>query len=276
METGIYYALRFFDWHADKPELTDNNFYCRHYTHNEYVCMYGENKLLPFGVKVGAAYIGETFNPATVDMKFICHESGGEIGITPALSGWVQTDVEDGVCIHYTAEDDFTPDDPIPFGIYHIELEFTLGATTHKFYSDTFRYIGTGDVVHIKYRNNTPLGDMIFPTAGSSTPPNDFFGEFYVETTIGRPEYPIQEEAEDDQEGDTHLLFQRYDKQKVIKFDGVESLVDACSVLRLMDEVYVNGTRVYDVFVDIRWEEDRECIAVIIITFSTNKILKIF
>ena len=121
-------------------------------------------------------------------------------------------------------------------------------------------------MVHFKYKNSEPLGDLIFP---------DFFWiEFYVDTTIDRPTYPIQEETREDEEGDVHKIFQRWEKQHTVRFMGVESLVDACSILPLMDEVYINGQRVYDLFVDTVWEEETECLAQITITFYNKKIIK--
>lgn len=121
-------------------------------------------------------------------------------------------------------------------------------------------------MVHFKYRNTDTLGDLVFPT--------NFWIEFYVDTTIDRPSYPIQEETREDQEGDVHKIFQRWEKQYTVRFKGVESLVDACSILPLMDEVYVDDVRVYDITVDTVWEEETECLADITITFLNNKIIK--
>ena len=121
-------------------------------------------------------------------------------------------------------------------------------------------------MVHFKYRNTEPLGDLIFPA--------NFWIEFYVDTTIDRPSYPIQEETREDQEGDVHKIFQRWEKQYTVSFMGVESLVDACSIIPLMDEVYVNGVRVYDIFVETIWDEETECLANITITYLQKKIIK--
>jgi len=121
-------------------------------------------------------------------------------------------------------------------------------------------------MVHFKYKNNSPLGDMIFP--------DGFWSEFYVETTVDRPEYPVIVESEEDQEGDMHELFQRWEKRYTVKFLAVESLCDTCSMLRLMDEVYINGHRVYDIIVESLWTEEHECLADVNITFLTRKVIK--
>ncbi len=123
-------------------------------------------------------------------------------------------------------------------------------------------------MVHFKYRNAEPLGDMIFPTG--------FWSEFYVDTILEKPQYPVQEETREDEEGDVHRLFQRWEKQYVVSFKAVESLCDACSMLRLMDEVYVNNMRVFDIFTDIVWdEEEGDCFASVTITFLTRKVIKV-
>jgi hypothetical protein len=110
------------------------------------------------------------------------------------------------------------------------------------------------------------LGDLYFHPG--------VFIEFNVNTVIQKPVYPIDVEAEQDQEKDVHKLFQRYEKQYAIMFKGIESMADTCSLLPLMDEVYVNGVRCFDVNVDITWDEEYECLATIIITYITKKIIK--
>lgn len=267
METGLYYGLRMFDAAAGEPELTENNFYCREYRHNEYIYLPSTmNKLLPFGMMFPGSAIGSLFDTGTVSAVFVCHETGDDFDISIASGDWIQTDTDDAVYLHNKAELAFTPTEPIPYGKYHIEMSLTLNGVVYSYYSDTFLYVPASELVEIKCRNETPLGEMIFP--------DGFYSTFLVSTTVERPEYPIQEDAREDQEGDTHLLFQRYDKERRLRFMGVESNTDACSLLRMMDEVYVNGTRVYDTFVDVRWEEDRECLANIEISFNLKKIIK--
>ena len=121
-------------------------------------------------------------------------------------------------------------------------------------------------MINFKFRNEKPLGDMFFPPT--------VYVEFNVDAPIEKPFYPIQEEAEEDQEGDIHKLFQRYEKQYRISFKAIESLCDACSIMPLMDEVFINNVRAYDVNVDIAWDEVFECLADVVITYYTKKIIK--
>jgi hypothetical protein len=121
-------------------------------------------------------------------------------------------------------------------------------------------------MIQIRYRNEKTLGDMVFP--------DDFWFNMYIDTVIERPEYPIIEEAEEDQAGDMHINFQRYSKQRRLRFFAVESLCDAVSTLPLMDYVEIGGSRVFDITVDVRWEEDLQCLANIELSFNYKSIVK--
>lgn len=121
-------------------------------------------------------------------------------------------------------------------------------------------------MVHLKYRDNGGLGDMYFLPA--------FYLETYIDTIEERPNYPIVEEAEEDQEADRHITFQKWDKRSQFSFFGVEYMADAMSLLPLMDEVYVNGKRVYDVSVDTSWSDDYECLVNITVSYSEKKMIK--
>lgn len=120
-------------------------------------------------------------------------------------------------------------------------------------------------MIHIKYTNSQPLGDMRFPVPA----------EMYINSVIERPRYPVQAEDKEDEEGDIHNLWQRWDKQHTIRFLAIESMADAISILPLMDEVYVNGERVFDVVPTITWEEEYHCLARCELRFSKKKVIKI-
>jgi hypothetical protein len=121
-------------------------------------------------------------------------------------------------------------------------------------------------MVHLKYRNDTIIGDLYFPTG--------FFFECYLDTIPERPTYPINEDAREDQEADQHIIFQRYEKRGNIKTYGVESLADALSLLPIMDEVYIDNTRVYDIVTDIVWLEEHDCLCEINISYLLYKLVK--
>lgn len=119
-------------------------------------------------------------------------------------------------------------------------------------------------MIHISYINTEPLGDMYFRVPA----------EMYINSVIERPQYPVMEEDREDEEGDVHRLWQRWDKQHIIRFMAVESLTDAVSMLPLMDEVYINNERVYDVIPTITWEDEYDCLARCELKFTNKKAIK--
>jgi|SRR6056297_1041196 len=121
-------------------------------------------------------------------------------------------------------------------------------------------------MVHLKYRSNGRIGDIFFP--------DEFYVEAYIDTNVDKPDYPIIEEAEEDQAGDRHILFQKWDKRSMFNFYGVEYMADAISLLPLMDEVFVNGKRVYDVTVDNSWSDEYDCLVSITVSYSEKKAIK--
>lgn len=123
-------------------------------------------------------------------------------------------------------------------------------------------------MIHLRYRNGKSIDGILFR--------QDLWCECYIDSIIERPEYPVQNETREDQSGDEHRLFQRWNKQRMIRTKGVESMCDALSLLPLMDEVYVNEVRVYDVITNIIWDDEIGCLADIEITFSTRKAIKTF
>lgn len=124
-------------------------------------------------------------------------------------------------------------------------------------------------MVEIKYRGKQGLlGDTYWKEG--------FFGRCWVDTVIDKPIYPITDEVKQDQEGDSHRVFQRWIKQYSIRFLGVESMADAMSLLPLMEEVYINNSRVYDTITDIDWDDDYECLCNINISCVKRKVLQTF
>jgi hypothetical protein len=121
-------------------------------------------------------------------------------------------------------------------------------------------------MLHIKCRSNKILGDLYTPQG--------VYIEFYIHEIINKPEYPIDVEAEQDQEKDVHRLFERWEKRYTVSMKGIESICDIVSLLPMMDEIYINGNRAYDVATETTWDEEYDCLANIVITFITKKIIK--
>ena len=241
IDTGTYLPFRVYDAASGNPEYSPNRKECENMAHNEYFCM-PNNKLLSFATD-GAAL-------STPELVPLC--GGDSVGV----SANIETSVIDDTTylLHGGTANS------MPTGYYR--LTFAGG------YSDPFFIGDISEMVHLKYRG-TGITDNIYWKEG-------FYAECYINSVIEKPDYPILEERREDGEGDQHRVFQRWDKRHTIRFFGIESMADAMSMLPLMEEVEVNGTRVFDVEVDITWDEERECLAEIVITFSHRKALITF
>lgn len=123
-------------------------------------------------------------------------------------------------------------------------------------------------MIHIKAQNTKMIDSINFPLDSR------IWIELYLDEVIEKPEYPIQEEGYEDQEADVHMVFQRWEKRYSIKLRAIESTCDVLSLLPLMDYVYINDIRVYDVDAQITWEEEVECLANVVLTFSNRNAVK--
>jgi len=137
METGLYLPLRMYNNAEGKPELTDNDFYCKDYDHHEYLNLDpDENKILPFCVVLSSDALGEPYVSNTATL--ISLEDGSEYEITLADSDFVEETVGSEVYIFYKGVVAFTSTESIPCGRYHLELKIQLTFKDYNFYSDTF------------------------------------------------------------------------------------------------------------------------------------------
>lgn len=248
IDTGVYFPIRVFDGKADDPELTFNRFECENFTHEEYFhCPL--NRLLPFQVQ-GQVQLTPGY---LVDM---CTGDGTQISLNMASD-----DVNGRSWESHMGTDlsGFAP------GLYSFRGSMAPG----HHYSDPF-YLSAdvSQMVHLKYRDKGVKGSFLWREG--------LWAECYIDTIIEKPTYPIHEEAERTQDNEMHRLFQRWEKRHMITFKGVESMADAMSVLPVMDEVYVNGQRVFDVMVDITWDDEYSCLALIEISFLRHKLIKTF
>ncbi len=247
IDTGVYFPLRVYEHAAGQPEFSENRKECDGYSHREY-----------FWCPVNAILTFQT--PFDISSAWLTNlETDAETNIYGDLK--TKNEIVDGTTYEmYLGGETLT----VPSGFYQLVFK------TNEAYSDPF-YVGdVSEMVHLRYRGAVgTLMDNIYWHEG-------LFAECYINSVIEKPEYPIIEETREDQQADQHKVFQRWDKRHTVRFFGVESMADAMSLLPLMEYVEIDSVRVYDVDVDIRWEEDRECLAEIIISFSHRKIVNTF
>lgn len=139
MATGLFQPFRIYDWAADKPELSNNDFYCRDYDHDEYIVLPPDaTKLLPFVIIFKAANPDFVPNYASTTFKLVCSESGVAKAITLNPNDFT-TEIN-GVdrYIFYSAATAFTSGVKIPAGRYHLLIEKLKLGVDYAFYSETF------------------------------------------------------------------------------------------------------------------------------------------
>ena len=243
-DTGKFLPLRFYE---DEEIISPNYGGCKGFDHREY--FKSPTNVIP-AFQVDRAVTAVTLMTCDEDIP---------------LTLTFQTDVIDGVTYvsHFSEIVE-----SVPAGIHVIKL---TTSSPLAYYSDPIIFYETesDDPIYITYRGEVGvLGDIYWPA--------NFLADAFVSAYIENPTYPILEDVREDENLNQHRVFQRWEKRYQIRFFGVESMADAMSLLPMMDEVYVNVFRAYNTIVNINWEEDRECLAEIIITFSTKEIVKTF
>jgi hypothetical protein len=251
IDTGKYLPLRFFD---SLEEMSLNRRECSGYEYTDVAVFNTPNGyILPF--QVGRI----TGSKLVIKLVDVCTEQEYTINDLTIASDTIISGETIGI---YRTHLGGLTSTVYPNGTYYIKINT-------QYYSDIFNVKDVTEMTELKWRNTQGvLGDILWKPG--------FYGQAWVDSVIDKPTYPITEETREDQEGDIHKTFQRWEKRQSIRTMGVESVADALSLLPVMEEVYVDGTRVYDVVVDISWEEDYDCLARIDISFMRKKILKTF
>lgn len=265
IDTGTYLPLRVFVG-SDLGEISINRRECDGYEYDKVAIFNYPVGAIPSFQIVGRPLIERI---TRIYLNDVCSteriELSGE-GLT-GLTATVDIDLvpTDGLSIRYATVTNGL-DAGIVAGTYYITFE---SGTAVLAYTDIFNAADVTEMTELEWRDEQGLRGDIFWRAG-------FLAQCWVDSVIDKPTYPITEETREDQEGDIHKTFQRWEKRQSIRTMGVESVADALSLLPVMEEVYVNGTRVYDTVVDISWEEEYDCLARIDISFMRKKILKTF
>jgi hypothetical protein len=139
MATGLFQPLRLYEYSATKPELSNNDFYCKDYDHDEYIVLPSTaNKLLPFIIVFKAANPALSFVFTSTAFKLVCSGDGSETEITVDTDDFTdETNGSDRFLI-YSAATAFTAAEEIKPGRYHLVIEDITFGTNYSYYSDTF------------------------------------------------------------------------------------------------------------------------------------------
>lgn len=161
-------------------------------------------------------------------------------------------------------------------GLYQLKLTIPMGGGVGL--SDPIYFCDRDEIydiynyrpVSIRYRG-TPgmmLGSMYFRS--------DLWARIWINSWVEKPEYPVLNETRQDGDAEEHIVFQRWEKRKRLRFKGVESMCDAMSLLPLMEEVWIGGERVYRVVVNVTWDDEYSCLGDIDIQYSTSVVTRSF
>jgi hypothetical protein len=251
IDTGLYLPIRCYIG-KDLKELSINDPYCSKWDNPKEYFTYRNGFIPPFQFVSAKA-------PEHLKLVDVCSGEKYTISDVSYTIETIQVNKVNQVYSTWNGGDTITE---YPNGKYYLEIG-TL------FYTDIF-IVSEDETIEIKYRDTGVRGGIHWRTG--------FYAIAGINSTLERPAYPIDEEQREDQQGDTHRVFQRWTKRYSISFKAIESMADAVSLLPTMDEVYVNDTRVYDVLVDISWEDEEAgtCLCDVTISFVTRKLVKTF
>lgn len=152
---------------------------------------------------------------------------------------------------------------------YYLEL----GDGVNTWYSEVFTVVNSLDAyLKIEYWDR----DQIAYTGGhiDYTPP--FKNYCYVQSEIGKPEYPFEETA---QKRDGYIFIEKQISEKKYKFEFIapEFLCDALRVVRMHDYInlYFRGKKysVENIIFDPKWKDQGD-LAVVEVEFECDTIVK--
>jgi hypothetical protein len=139
MATGLFQPFRIYDMATGLPELSNNDFYCRDYDHDEYIVLpTTANKLLPFVIVFKAANPLLTPSFTGTTFKFVCPETGVSKAITVSFGDFTSEVVGGDRYLFFSAATAFTSSVSIPAGRYYLLIENITVGTAYSFYSETF------------------------------------------------------------------------------------------------------------------------------------------
>ena len=125
-------------------------------------------------------------------------------------------------------------------------------------------------MVKIEFYNLRDLGNILYSSG--------FHQVVYLDTIVKKPEYPINQSAKEDGNGNTFFDFQSWDKQRVIETNVQEDLADCLTLLplhdvvRITDDLYKQEVLATNITVNASWIDQAEMIAKLTIKYSVMSI----
>ena len=154
-------------------------------------------------------------------------------------------------------------------GQYYIEI----GDGTNTWYSEVFTVVtDVSSFLKLKYYD---IGNIEY-TGGHIDYTAPFKNYLYIQTEIGKPEYPFEEEAQK-RDGFTFVEKQVSEKKYKFEFLAPEYLCDALRIVRMHDIIYIyfkgQTYRVENIILEPKWQEQGN-LAIIEVEFECDTIVK--
>lgn len=231
-----------------------------------YTLIAPNSKLLPF--QINREHIANAISTALL----INFETGASINILSELTGaglHIKQFVSDGYDLIVNPSALIFPILQITDGKYYLQI----GDGINTWYSEVFTVVtDLSKYLKIEYWDS---GQIAY-TGGHIDYTNPYKNYCYLQTEIGKPEYPFEEEA---QQRDGYIFIEKQISEKKYKFEFLapEYLCDALRVVRMHDyiNIYFKGKKysVENIIFDPKWREQGN-LAVMEVEFECDTIIK--
>jgi len=125
-------------------------------------------------------------------------------------------------------------------------------------------------MVKIEFWNLKDLGNILYSS--------NFHQVVYLDTIVQTPEYPINQSAKEDGNGNTFFDFQSWDKQRIIETNVQEDLADCLTLLPLhdvvmiTDDLYKQEVLATNITANVSWIDQAKMIGKLTIKYSVMSI----
>lgn len=225
-----------------------------------------KTKLLPF--QINRTHRNNAINVA----RLYSFENGSYINILSELNAAglsIKSFSADGydLIINYSAL--IFPTLVIEAGQYYVQL--SDGVDT--WYSDVFTVVNdVSPYLKLKYYD---IGNLYY-NGGHIDYAAPFKNYVYLQTEIGKPEYPFEETV---QERDGYTFVEKQISEKKYKFEFAcpEYLADALRVVRMHDVIYIyfrnKSYKVDNIIIEPKWQEQGD-LAIVKVEFECDTVIK--
>ena len=138
-------------------------------------------------------------------------------------------------------------------------------------------------MIKIEWWNKCDLADIVYSIDLTFTGviEGDYHNVVYLDVDVTKPEYVLEEEAQENHEQTVIVQNQKWTKKYRCEYKAPEFMADALTVMQLHDNIYITlpddePVKVKDINVSVEWPEagGHECFANIILEWSFEDIIK--